>query len=559
MIEALRASLRNSALAAPLRLLRLNLLARAGAHQSFGGLASAAWRETLTRASGGKRVLIATNTGGHFAIASIDRMLGVALSLRGAAVTHALCDKVLPACQMCEVGLTPRLGPQDAPNPLLCSYCHAPAEAAFGELTLPVARLGDALSAQDRDHAKAIARDTHFDTLSQLRVHNVVIGEHAIAGALRFFARADLENEKTGEAVLRRYVEAAALAAMAYARLIERSEPEVLVAHHGIYVPQGLAVAVARAKGVRVATWNPAYRRHCFIFSHDDTYHHTLLNEPAETWRDLPLSEAQRARTLEYLHSRREGREDWIRFHRDPDYALTADLSGLGLDPNKPLIVALTNVFWDAQLHYPANAFPDQASWLVDTIGYFAGRPELQLAVRVHPAEVSGSPPSRQRAADVIAPHFPQLPANVRVIGPESALSTYALAERADAALIYATKTGVELSAIGIPVIVAGEAWVRGKGFTYDAASPSDYREKLAALPFGRRLDPERQDLALKYAHHFFFRRMLELPFVHPVNGPARYRIAVNDLSELAPDRHPGLDAICAGILDWAPFTCEPI
>ena len=77
------------------------------------------------------------------------------------------------------------------------------------------------------------------------------------------------------------------------------------------------------------------------------------------------------------------------------------------------MIGLLTNVSWDAQLHYPANAFANMLEWLVQTCRYFATRPDLQLLVRVHPAEISGFPPSRQpilgelrkHAADAGAEH----------------------------------------------------------------------------------------------------------------------------------------------------------
>ena len=49
------------------------------------------------------------------------------------------------------------------------------------------------------------------------------------------------------------------------------------------------------------------------------------------------------------------------------------------------------------------------------------------------------------------------------MIRPEEEVSTYALADASDAVIIYATKTGIELAARGIPVIVAGESWLRGK------------------------------------------------------------------------------------------------
>jgi hypothetical protein len=529
----------------------------ARAASPLGGLADdPEWRRALAAAQSGKRVLIATNTGGHFAIDVIDRMLAAALTVRGAAVTHVLCDAALPACQMCEFNLMPDVAAFAAkgPDKLLCGYCHEPARDRLRALGLPVRTIGAALSDEDRCEAKALASAAPA-ALAQTEWRGIPVGAHALAGALRFFARGDLDNEPHGEAVLRRYVEASALTTAAYTRLIEELKPEVLVAHHGIYTPQGLAVAAARARGVRVVAWNPAYRRHCFIFSHDDSYHYTLMDEPTDVWRDRPFSDAERELTLRYLQSRRAGAGDWIRYHRAASDAPT--VRDLDLDHSKPIIAAYTNVFWDAQLHFPRNAFAGQNEWLERTIAWFAGRPDLQLVIRAHPAEISGSPPSRQHAADVIAARFPRLPGNVRVVGPESTLSSYDLAEQSNAALIFGTKLGVELSAIGVPVIVAGEAWVRGKGFTLDAHSPEDYEAKLELLPFGQRLSPETQDRALRYAHHFFFRRMLELPFVRPISGPRRFRIAIKCAADLAPGRFGGLDAICNGILDGAPFVSD--
>jgi hypothetical protein len=551
-------TLRRWPAAARARLLRLNVIARMEQRDGLARLADdPEWRRALKDARGGARVLIATNTGGHFAIETIDRLLGAALTMRGAAVTHVLCDAVLPACQMCEFNLTPDVGAfaRNGPDPLLCGYCHGPAEARIQALGLDVRRLGASLTEEDRVEAKALADDAALASVIELPWHGVPIGMHALAGALRFFARSELEHEPHGEAVLRRYVEAASLTAAAYLKLIDDVRPDVVVAHHGIYAPQGLAVAAARAKGVRVVTWNPAYRRHCFIFSHDDSYHYTLMDEPAETWRERPLGDGERTRIVSYLESRERGDGDWISFNRDAEASV--NLSDLGLDPEKPLVVAYTNVSWDAQLHFPSNAFSSQKEWLERTIEWFARRPDLQLVIRVHPAEISGSPPSRQLARDVIAARFPRLPDNVKLVGPESALSSYALAERADAALIYGTKLGVELSARGIPVIVAGEAWVRGKGFTYDARSPEDYEAKLALLPFGKRLDPEKQELALRYANHFFFGRMLELPFVAPVSGPRRFRVDTEGAADLKAGRWPGLDTICGGILENAPFVWD--
>lgn len=558
----LRLLVRRSALARRARLLRFNWLSRyGGAHQSPDrviGVARSEWEHALESAAG-PRVLIANTLGGQFALGNVDRMLAMALTLRGARVEAALCDAVLPACQMAEHDLTPNVATFAAAGPdrLLCGYCAAPAQSEWRKLGISLASLSAYVTEEERDEARAAARAGSAEDLMALRWRDLPVGEHATAGALRFFAKGDFGGERHAVAVLRRFVEGAVISAAAYRRLIDERRPDVLVAHHGIYVPQGLATAVARAAGVRVVTWNPAYRRHCFIFSHDDTYHHTLMTEPTTVWDRAPLSEVEAKLTRDYLIGRRRGDADWIKFHERPDFAVDDVLRRKGIDPTRPFTLALTNVFWDAQVHYPADVFPSQLEWLRHTVSWFAARPHLQLCIRVHPAELSGSPPSRQRAGDVLRRSFPQWPANVCVFGPEDTASTYALAEHADAAIIYGTKTGVELSALGIPVIVAGSAWVRGKGFTRDAVDIAHYEALLSGLPMNARLPADQEARALAYAHHFFFRRMIELPFMEATDGPGRFEVRPDGLSALKAGAAPGLEAICSGILTGTEFVVD--
>ena len=106
---------------------------------------------------------------------------------------------------------------------------------------------------------------------------------------------------------------------------------------------------------------------------------------------------------------------------------------------------------------------------------------------------------------------------------------------------------------MGKPVIVAGEAWIRGKGFSFDASSPDDYRQLLECLPMGGNLEPQKRGLALKYAFHFFFRRMIPLPFVKQLTRTT-FTLKGKDLSEFKPGATPGLDVICDGILSNIQF-----
>jgi hypothetical protein len=278
------------------------------------------------------------------------------------------------------------------------------------------------------------------------------------------------------------------------------------------------------------------------------------MAEPADAWENMPWTPAMEQQILTYLKSRWSGTRDWIWFHDEPDEDFAAYASEAGLDLNKPIVALLTNVMWDAQLHYPANAFENMLDWVLQSIHYFSGRPDLQLLIRVHPAEIRGTARSRQPLVAEIERAYPKLPPNVFVIPPESHVSTYAAVATANAAIIYGTKTGVELTSVGIPTIVAGEAWIRNKGLTLDASSPEDYFRILETLPLPDRMPDDQVTRARKYAYHFFFRRMVPVPCITPTRAVPPFRVSLDRLDDLLPGKQPGLDILCDGILSGNPF-----
>ncbi len=502
-----------------------------------------------------KRILIATGTAGHLPSMTLESLLGVALPLRGAAVDFLLCDGALPACMMCEINWYADVldfaqkGPVDR-----CQSCHAPAVHMLESAGLSHFGLGGQLTEVEREEARQLATSISRQDIGAYMVGGISVGEHALAGALRFYARGELDDSVGAEAVLRRYFEAALLTYHATRRLLGSGRYEVVVLNHGIYVPQGVIAETARQLGVRVVTWHPAYRRGCFIFNHDETYHHGLLAEPVSSWGQMTWGSQQQMQIENYLRSRWVGKQDWVRFHHNPEFDLETIQREIGIDLSLPTVGLLTNVVWDAQLHYRANAFPSMLDWLRKTIAYFERRPDLQLLIRVHPAEITGTLPTRQPAVDEIRRAFPRLPANVFIIPPESRLSTYVAMSHCNAVVIYGTKTGVELAATGVPVIVAGEAWIRGKGVSLDASSEADYFRLLDALPQPARLDDSTKERALKYAYHFFFRRMIPLESIKGRKGWPPFGVAIGGLSDLLPGISRGLDVVCDGILTGTPF-----
>ena len=513
---------------------------------------SALWAAAKARGESGPRVLLATSMGGFNHGAVTDKALAIALTLRGAKVDIFLCDGA-PGCHLTKIGKEPPAKIIETDVRVRCGSCVTTGDETFAALGLTVHHLSDFLTDADRAEAEALAATAPVETLKSWTLGAWKLGEHALAGALRFFALGDLRKVKEADGVARKFVKASVLTARGVDRILAEGGYDVVSANHGIYSPQGVIGEVARARDVRVVNWNPAYRRSCFIFSQGDSYHHTMVTEPTAVWENMRLTPAQRERIEGYLRDRRQAKGDWIWFNKADDIGESEIAKELNLD-SRPVIVALTSVVWDAVLHYESNAFESLTDWMLQTIRYFQGRPDLQLVVRIHPAEVTGFVKSRAKMGDAIAKAFPVLPENVRVVQPDNPMSTYSLMDHANAVIVYSTKTGIESSAQGMPVIVAGEAWIRNKGFSLDATSPESYRAILDTLPLKAPLTEAQRERALVYAYHFFFRRMIDLPFL-TAPRPAEFEIEIERLGDLGPGEFSGLDCVCDGILTGSLFV----
>jgi hypothetical protein len=87
-----------------------------------------------------------------------------------------------------------------------------------------------------------------------------------------------------------------------------------------------------------------------------------------------------------------------------------------------------------------------------------------------------------------------------------------------------------------------------------EAADKAGYYALLDRLP-----DPPRDmtgvvERAERYAFHFFFRRMIPVAAAVESEGWPPFDIRVERLQDLEPGADPGLDTICAGILERTPF-----
>jgi hypothetical protein len=484
----------------------------------------------------------------------VESTLAMALRLRGADVSVLVCNKTLPACEVTPWGNgSPEPGP-GAPKRAgfarteSCRSCTHQLERLFADLPVRRVRLSEFAAPVRVAAAERQVAALAPEEFRSYRYKGVNVGEYAFSSMLRATLRGTLEDDELTRTMYRRYLFSISYYVDVLERFFPAEAPDRVLVCDGVYAMMGTLCQFAATQGVPAVTWGIPLRKQTLWLERGDSVHRKLLGEPPEVWDGFDFTVSQERLIDEYLSEKRLGGKDYLAYHAESVEDHVAIRRELDIDDSRPIVSLFTNVLWDAQIFYNGTAFSGMLDWLDETISWFAAHPDRVLAIRIHPAESRGSTPTRQPIADEIAKRHPRLAPNIKLILPDNRISSYALAEMSTSALIYGARMGWEVAALGTPLVIAGEAFSRGKGFSTDASSREEYFRILETAHQLPRNDEAVRRRAKKYGYHFLYRRMLDLP----VMGPwlAKPELNFESLSELMPGRCPQLDLICDSIMD---------
>lgn len=324
-----------------------------------------------------------------------------------------------------------------------------------------------------------------------------------------------VENVDTGSAIYKLRLKRNMSAARDAYDYLTTQKPDVVIVPNGTIQEFGVVYEVARSLGIQTITYEFGEQRERMWLAQNGK---VMLQETGEMWeafRDLPLKPDEKKTIHEQFEARR-GASLWKNFSRQwqqiPAQGVEAARKQLGLD-QRPVVLLATNVLGDSLTLGREVFSQSMEDWLVKSLQYFAGRPDVQLVIRVHPGEVLIH---GQSMMDVIQRVLPKLPEFIHVIAPTEKVNTYDLIAAADVGLVYTTTVGLEMAMSGIPVVVVGNTHYRGRGFTQDPDTWVKYHKMLKAIlekPQDFRLTDEQVESAWAYAYRFFFNYPLPFPW----------------------------------------------
>ena len=505
-----------------------------------------------------KKILFATSYGSHDVSLKIDSLIAYNLKLNDQDPEFLFCDEFLNICSQVNYFSFKKIealfskGIKDR-----CIYCWGCARKSLDNEFFKVHKMKSYLKNEDKKEIENIYLNTLYDDIFNFKLDGINLGEHVYSSSLRFFARGDL-NDKFSKEIVKKYFYASLLTFFSFRNFIKKNKFDTIVTNHGLYIPQGVIMDIAKKNDINVVTWFSSYKNKTFIYSHKDTYHKTFLVENNANWENINLTKDKEKLLLDYIDQKSKGRTDWHVFqHKNSLNDYDNFIKKYNIDKNKPLIALFTNVIWDAQLYYDQNIFKNMIEWLVETINY-STKKNLQIAIRVHPAEDMGLLPSRQKVKDELLKYFDKLPKNIFLINSNDNLNSYMLIKNSLFSIVYASTIANEIVSLGKNVIAAGETWVKNKQISLDPKNKIEYFQMIDKLLVSPKIEKNKIIRARKYSYYFYFKKMI------PINSlineeKKKYNFSldksIEDIFNQKTDR--GIKVISEGIANNTNFTYE--
>ncbi|MBC7542251.1 MAG: hypothetical protein H7338_05935, partial [Candidatus Sericytochromatia bacterium] len=447
---------------------------------------------------------------------AIEGLLSRVLRRQGTSVAIVVCNGIRSRCSL-EL-LRPQVGARTA----TCITCVANTEEALADWAgtrADVSYLGDWV-----DPHQLASAETAIAALTDEALLTYTFDGLPLGSWINIALRVDYFGELWRElpdwpAKARLWLQSTVATALAASAYFRRERPDSVLVLSGITPSERAIWALAERHGVRCVMYEGGQRPAAIILRDRSPACLYDFSPEWHDWANVPLSIAESCILDQTLHTRRRSGPQSLFVLSPPETTdLAAVRAELGLTTGRPVLVAFPSCSADASGVADA-AFPSQTAWLEACVAFAVTHPEVDLVVRVHPAEEVFSTNrggrhylSRNRAADVIARRWPQLPANVRVVPAASATSSYDLVQLATLVLTYVSTLGLEAAALGPPVITAARPHYCDVGFVWPVASAATFVVLLerqlaepAAPPYGR-------ELARRYMYFWLLRCTPTLP-----------------------------------------------
>jgi len=361
-----------------------------------------------------------------------------------------------------------------------------------------------------------LAGEVTFPTVKKWTFEGAPFGQYALSTVARMLLRGmpDLADPVV-RAMLREQLIHALTNWNRAQRILAGIAPKVCLFNEINYTDYGPIFAAAYQRGLNVIQFVHALRDCALIFKRivPETYRmhpNSVSKSTLEDLDALPWTDLHEKLLHDEFNDRYSGK--WSLYRRDQRGAMIKSskqvVDQLGLDPGKKTVTVFTHILWDANLFYGEDLFDDNEHWFTETLKASCRNDKVNWIIKLHPAikwkmDLQGA--GQELNEDlIIREKIGELPGHVKILYPNTDINTYSIIQLTDVGVTIRGTIGMELAALGIPVVTAGSGRYSGMGFTIDSQSAEEYLDRLSLIHECEPLCARQHALAKRHALALF-------------------------------------------------------
>ena len=371
----------------------------------------------------------------------------------------------------------------------ICRTCERNKTFLRKEFGLKGTDIADELTEADSRLVTEILKDVTPENYLDLELSGIKIGRLTLYEFLLNHKKNNLQINPAEWPEYKAALENSLCSALASLKIIEREKPDRLITYNSFYSVNHICCIAADKFSVPHyllhAGNNMAHRLETLTLSKGYSYNFITRSPLWSHYRDIPCSSVQLGIVTDHLISLFGANSPFI--YSAPKSQEMIDLrKKFGITAQQKVLVATMSshderfaaVTIGVMPPDSSLVFPTQIDWIDALAKFVAQRPELFLIIRVHPRELPNKRESvTSEYASKLKARLIELPDNVKVNWPSDKISLYDIADIADVFLNSRSTTGMEMSLLGLPVVIysPSQLYAYPPDLNYAADSREDY------------------------------------------------------------------------------------
>ncbi len=375
----------------------------------------------------------------------------------------------------------------------VCKRCERNKEFIRKEFGLVGSDIAEELSPEDVQHAEEMLGGVTAENYLDLKYSGIEVGRLALYEFLLNHKKNNLVIDPDKWTEFREAVRNSLYSAMASLKILERERPDRLITYNSFYSVNHVCCIAADELSIPHYLMhsgnNMAHRMETLIVAKGYSYNYIARNPLWKHYMDIPCASAQLSMVTDHVLALFEGKSMFV--YSSPKSRKALDLrKRFGISRHQKILVATMSCHDERfaavtiGVMPPDNdlVFPSQIDWIDALKKFVAGRPDLFLIIRVHPREFPNKRESvTSEYASKLRARLVDLPGNARVNWPSDQISLYDIASIADLFLNSRSTTGLEMSLLGLPVLVYSpdQLFSYPSDLNYVADSKGEYFQQI--------------------------------------------------------------------------------